>query len=154
MHFAELFSEETVICGLEASDRDGCVREMLQALVAAKRLDRKESERALDAIVAREKIGTTGVGGGVAIPHVKIAGLGRIAAALGIHRGGVEFQSIDGAPVRILFLIVRPDGDDAGHLQFLQWVSRLARNADFRRFVVNAGSTGEILALLHEMSGI
>ena len=154
MGYPDFFSEETVVCGLRAADRDGCFREMLGALVAAKRLTPQESELALEALRNREKVGTTGIGGEVAIPHAKIAGMGRVAAVLATHRDGLDFGSIDGAPVKVVFLIVRPAGEDQEHLRFLQWVSRMGRNGDFRRCVVNAGDKSEILALLREMSGI
>jgi mannitol/fructose-specific phosphotransferase system IIA component (Ntr-type) len=154
MGFAELFTEDTVICGLRSASRDDCFQEMLGKLVEAKRLTAAESELALDAIRKREKVGTTGIGSGVAIPHVKLEGVKRIAAALAIHRDGVDFQAIDGAPVRVVFLVVRPAADDGEHLKFLQWVSRIGRNADFRRFIANATTPAEMLGLLHEMSGI
>ena len=108
--YPDFFSEETVVCGLRAADRDGCFREMLRSPGGRQAPHSQESELALEAPRNREKVGTTGIGGEVAIPHAKIAGMGRVAAVLATHRDGLDFGSIDGAPVKVVFLIVRPAG--------------------------------------------
>lgn len=154
MSFAQLFRQENLVCGLKAADRDGCFVELLDALVANREITKSESAAALEAIRNREKIGSTGIGSGVAIPHVKLPGAKKLAATIGVHAEGVDFNAIDGEPVNVIFLIVRPADDSAEHLKFLQWVSRLARHADFRRFMARTRSTAEMMALMHEMSGV
>lgn len=151
MSFADLFSETTVVQPLRGGDRDACFRELLDVLVEAKRLTAKDSARAMEAILRREQVGSTGIGSGVAIPHVKLDGLKQLAAALGIHPAGVDFRAIDGEKVQIIFLVVRPAEDPGEHLKFLQWVSRLGRNADFRRFLIGSESRAAALGLLREM---
>jgi nitrogen PTS system EIIA component len=152
MSFAALFDESTIVRDLRSEDRDGCFQELLDALVASRRLPKKEAAKALDAIRARERVGSTGIGGGVAIPHVKLEGVPTLAAALGIHRSGVDFRAIDGEAVQIVFFVVRPPDDAADHLRFLRWVSRLGRSRDFKKFVIAANSDVEVLSLLEEMS--
>ena len=152
MSFAELFTEETIVHPLRAGDRDACFRELLDVLVSTERLTGKESARAFEAVLRREQVGSTGIGNGVAIPHVKLDGVKRLAAVLGVHSTGLDFRAIDGERVQIVFLVVRPADDQGEHLKFLQWVSRLGRNADFRRFLISARSPGEVVALLREMS--
>jgi mannitol/fructose-specific phosphotransferase system IIA component (Ntr-type) len=151
MRFSDLFEEQSVICGLRSDDRDECFRELLTQLVETRRISKELSDTALEAILKRERIGSTGIGSGVAIPHVKIPEVRQIVATVGIHHNGIEFRAIDGEPVHIVFLIIRPADEANEHLKFLQWISRLARNADFRRFMSTANSRSEMVSLLHEM---
>ncbi|HET6202069.1 MAG TPA: PTS sugar transporter subunit IIA [Planctomycetota bacterium] len=149
--FWDLFDPCAVLLDLQAGDRDGVFAELLGALVAARRLTRKEGERALALFRKREELGTTGIGGGIAIPHVKIPGLARVAAALGLSRAGVDYRSVDGERVRAIFLIARPEAEEEEHLRFLRWVSGLARHRDFLRFALSAKSADELRALLQEL---
>lgn len=151
MTFAELFTEQTVLHDLKATTSDECFQEILDALVASNRLAKKEVPRALEVLRRREKLGSTGIGNGVAIPHVKLEGLGDMAVGLGVHRGGLDFRAIDGERVRIVFLVVRSAEDAGEHLRLLQWISRLGRNDDFRRFVAAAKSPAEMIGLLKEL---
>lgn len=152
MRFAELFDEDSVVCGLKASDREGICQELLDSLVASRRISRAESIAAFEAVKKRERMGSTGIGCGVAIPHVKINNVSKLVATVGVHYDGVDYHAIDGEAVHIIFLVVRPDVDAREHLQFLQWVSKLGRSADFRRFMRSANSRSEIVSLLNEMS--
>ncbi|MFN0207556.1 MAG: PTS sugar transporter subunit IIA [Planctomycetota bacterium] len=151
MRFSELFDEESVVCGLKSDDRAGCFREILDQLVVTKKITAALSETAFVAIQNRERVGSTGIGCGVAIPHVKTPEAKKLIATVGIHHTGVDFKAIDSELVRIVFLIIRPNDESGEHLKFLQWISRLGRSADFRRFMANANSRSEMVSLLHEM---
>lgn len=154
MHYWELFQESTITTKLEAKTKDALLREMTDLLVEAKALTKKEGSKAFDLLKKREQVGSTGVGRGVAIPHVKLPGAKTVAAALGVHKTGIDYRSVDGETVHVVFCIVRPEQDADEHLKFLQWVSRLARHQDFRQFAKRAGDEKELLALLKEMSGV
>lgn len=153
MSFAELFSEEATLCRIDAEDRGECLRAMLRALVKSRRLTRRGSEKAREAIEQRERLGSTGIGGGVAIPHAKIDGLERVAVAVATHAEGLDFQSVDGELVKVVFLVVRPASEDVEHLGFLRWVASIGRNPDFRRFASAVETPAEMLSLLREMGG-
>lgn len=150
--FWEVFEPAHIVRDLRAVDREGVLAELVAALVSDGALTKREAERALELLRKREVLGSTGIGGGVAIPHVKVPGLRRIAAALGLSRAGIEYRSVDGAPVRIVFLVVRPAGEEEEHLRFLQWISGLARHRDLARFALAAGDVSEVVALLREFS--
>lgn len=154
MHYWELFQESTITTGLEGKTKDALLREMTDLLVEAKALTKKEGSKAFDLLKKREQAGSTGVGRGVAVPHVKVSGLKTVAAGLGVHRAGIDYRSIDGEAVHLVFCIVRPDQDSDEHLKFLQWVSRLARHQDFRQFAKRAKDEKELLALLKEMASV
>ena len=152
MYYWELFREETIVWDLQSKTKDAVLREMLDALVDGKVLSRKEGTKVFDLLKKREQEGSTGIGSGVAIPHVKVPGAKSLCAAFGVHRTGVDYRSVDGEPVHLIFLVIRPVEDAEEHLRFLQWVSKLGRNADFRRFALRAKDASEILSLLKEMS--
>jgi len=103
------------------------------------------------ALVAREKLGSTAVGAGVAIPHAKVKGIKHPVLAVGIAPGGVDFAAADGEPVRLLFVIVSPLDTPAEHLRMLAQISRwLGRGAARVRALLEAGSREAVAALLKE----
>ncbi|MEP7012059.1 MAG: PTS sugar transporter subunit IIA [Acidobacteriota bacterium] len=98
-------------------------------------------------LAEREALGSTGVGGGVAIPHCKLAGLSRAILAIGIAPGGIEFRAVDALPVRLFFLVVSPSQSPAEHLQVLAAISRWVRAPGRIEQVLAAGSPAAIFAL-------
>lgn len=154
MHYWEIFQEEAIFLNLEGKKKEEVLKEIVDGLTEKKLLSKKEATKAYELLKKREQVGSTGIGNAVAIPHVKYPGLDRIVAAVGIHRAGIDYRSIDGHPVKLVVMIIRPEGDSEEHLKFLQWVSKLSRNADFRSFALNAKDEKEILALFKEMASL
>lgn len=147
-----LIDAAVLVPSLAAADRDAALGELLDAMVAAGQVQSSARKALLRQLLAREEQGSTGLGNGVAVPHVKEAEVSEIVMAVAISAAGLGFDAIDGRPVHILFLVLGPKGQPENHLQVLRWVSGLARNADFRRFAQNAESAEEIRELLHEMT--
>lgn len=154
MHYWELFQESTLTTKLESKTKDALLREMTDLLVDAKTLTKKEGTKAFELLKKREQIGSTGIGRGIAFPHVKLPGAKTVAAALGVHKAGLDYRSIDGGAVHVVFCVIRPETDSDEHLKFLQWISRLTRHQDFREFAKRAKDEKELLALLKEMSAV
>ena len=95
----------------------------------------------------------------VAIPHVKLAGLDKVAASLSVHTTGVEWAAVDGELVNIFFAILRPEEandqhDPERHLDMMRWIARLARDSDFRSFAMQAHTKRELVDLLKEMANV
>ncbi|HEV7668397.1 MAG TPA: PTS sugar transporter subunit IIA [Thermoanaerobaculia bacterium] len=99
-------------------------------------------------LAEREALGSTGVGGGVAIPHCKLKDLPRAILAIGIAGDGIEFRAVDGLPVQLFFLVVSPSQSPAEHLQVLAAISRWVRAPGRIAKVLAAGSPEAIFALL------
>jgi PTS system nitrogen regulatory IIA component len=151
----KLFKAKSCSVGLKANDRDGVFDELVENLVHGGSLEEALRGAALKALVAREEMASTGVGMNVAIPHVKLAGLDRVAVSLSIHLGGVDWNATDGDPVNLFFTVLRPDRpgeqhDPDRHLEMMRWIARLARDSDFRRFAMAAKSKKELVDLLKE----
>jgi PTS system nitrogen regulatory IIA component len=101
-------------------------------------------------LAEREKLNTTGIGEGVAIPHGKLAGLPRLYASFGVSRAGVDFSSIDGKPTQLFFALVAPENSAGIHLKALARISRLFRNPQFREAILLAPDSGRVYGLIAE----
>lgn len=134
MRFGEILSVDRVTTSLGASDK----HEALEAL--ARLFVDLPTDDVLRVLEAREKLASTGVGSGVAIPHGRLAAAKTVQAALAIAPGGVPFDAIDAQPVSIFVTIVGPESQPGEHLKALARVSRLLRNAGIRQGLLAAPS--------------
>ncbi len=125
MRLRDMLDESTVKVGLESLDKEECIEELTDVLVLAGRV--ADRSRVLSAVRTREAEGSTGIGKGVAVPHGKCAGLAGTVLAVGISKHGIEFDSADGKPVKIVFLIAASASEPGKHLQMLAEVVRLIR---------------------------
>jgi len=124
MHLADLISPEAVIPSLRAKTK----KQLLQELAArAARLTGLQERYVFDTLLQRERLGSTGLGEGIAIPHGKFAGLKRIVGIFARLAEPVEFDAVDGEPVDVVFLLLAPEGAGADHLKALARISRLLR---------------------------
>ena len=141
-----------IIPSLTATSKDEAFGEMLNKVVEEGRISKRERTSMKKQLLEREAQGSTGLGNGIAIPHVKTKKLEEHHLVLANSKDGIPFDAIDGQPVHTVFLVMGPADDPEGHLQALRWISTLARNADLRRFVLGAKDEAEIRDLLEEMS--
>lgn len=150
MPITELLSEQQVIPALNGQTKDSVLRELVEALVVQHpEIDRG---RLLEVLEERERLGSTGIAEGVAIPHGKLPGLPRVLAVFGRHQAGVDFQSLDGSPTKLFFLLVAPTEAASQHLKALAGISRLVRDAAFRNSLIGARDQRELYQriLAHE----
>jgi mannitol/fructose-specific phosphotransferase system IIA component (Ntr-type) len=146
MRLRDLLEESVVKVGLQSADKEACFEEMTDILVKAGKVTDRAG--ALAAIRAREAQGTTGIGQGVAIPHGKHASITTLTAALGISSRGIEFDSIDGARVRVVFLLLARMDDPGPHVRALAEIARLVQTPGFYRKLTEADSAKEVLDIL------
>jgi len=109
-----------------------------------------DSNRLEEVLWDRERLGSTAIGDGIAIPHGKLPELKNVIAAFGRHRQGAEFQSLDGKPSQLFFLLVAPEDSVGLHLKALARVSRLLKNQEFRRRLLDASDGAEIYRAIEE----
>lgn len=152
MSYSELYQENNIIDDLESTEKRAVIEEMIDIAVSRDLCAKSKKKSILDALLEREKLGSTGLGHGVAIPHVKIDGFQGQVAILARSKSGVDFNAVDGEAVHIFFLLVSPLTDAAEHLSILQWISRMARHQDFASFVKNAKDEKEICGIIQEFS--
>jgi len=106
---------------------------------------------ALDAVLTRERTQSTGTGAGIAIPHGKCNAVKKLIMAIGIAHEPIEFDSVDGKPVRILILLVSPTDQTGPHIQALAAISRLMLNEEFKQKLEQTASADEVYGLLNEI---
>lgn len=150
MKFADFVSREAITATVVAEDKESVIRELAQSLLRAGVLVPSEFESVVKAILKREELGSTGIGRGVAVPHTKHPGVDRLVATVGVSRRGVDFNSLDGEKVQLLFLLVSPPDRPGDHLRALENISRQLRDESFCKFLKQAKTSEEILQLLDE----
>ena len=149
---AKLIDAAALIGELEAKTKAAALEELLVAAQAAGAVPASAAKALGKRLADREAIGSTGLGNGVAVPHVKGDEVRRVTLVLARCRKGLEWQAIDGRPVHVLFLLVSPSDEPEVHLQCLRWIAGLARNSDFRRFLLDAADPAAMRELLRELS--
>ncbi len=150
MKFMDFISPRAIRADLAAGDKPGAVREMVQGLVDAGEIDPPEMEGIIKAIMNREELGSTGIGRGIAVPHAKHASVDRLVGTAAVSRDGVDFDSLDGEKVYVLFLLVSPLDRPGDNLRALEYVARQLRDDRFCRFLKQAKTAKEIQQLLEE----
>ena len=152
MTYSHLFKEKNIIEDVQAVEKREVIEEMLDEAVARGICPKNKKKIILDCLLEREKLGSTGLGHGVAIPHVKLDSFQGQISILARSKVGVDFNAVDGEPVNIFFLLISSSKDAQGHLSILQWISRLARHQDFGSFIRNAKDSKEIFGIIKEFS--
>ncbi len=155
MDWHKRFRSEACTLGLAATDKDAALAEVVRGLVTARQLAPELAADALGALRAREEVASTGVGMNVAIPHVRLDGLAEAVCSLALAPRGIDWGAVDGEPVRLLFVVLRPSErtdrhDPADHLEMMRWIARMARDPEFRAAALRAATRTELLALLAE----
>lgn len=148
MKITDILVREASILDLKSSVKDDLLAEMAGALAAAE--PALEADSLLGVLREREALQSTGIGEGVAIPHGKVEGLDRLVAAFARSTEGVDFDSIDGQPTQLLFLLVVPEQSGGQHLKALARISRFFRDASFREKLLGAGDLEEIFRAIEE----
>lgn len=150
MKFADFVSRDAIRADLTADDKEGVIREMVQALQAASKIAEGEYESIVKAIMKREELGSTGIGRGVAVPHTKHPSIDRLVGTVAVSAEGVDFDSLDGEKVHLFFLLISPPDRPGDHLRALENVSRQLRDETFCKFLKQAKNPEDILQLLDE----
>ncbi|MBN2579965.1 MAG: PTS sugar transporter subunit IIA [Pirellulales bacterium] len=150
MKFAEFICPEAIRADLAAVDKEGAIREIVQALQEAGRIQAKEQENIVKAILKREELGSTGIGRGVAVPHTKHSSVDRLIGTVAVSHQGTDFDSLDGESVHLFFLLISPTDRPGDHLRALENISRQLRVDTFCRFLKQAKTPEEIRQLLDE----
>ncbi|MBC24143.1 MAG: PTS fructose transporter subunit IIA [Phycisphaerae bacterium] len=150
MKLTDLVVNEAVIVKLEGAKRNEVIEELLDALVAAGRVDTGNRDDYLKAIIKREKRGSTGFGHGVAVPHAKAESIDQISVAIGLCADGVDFNALDQQPVHAVFLLLSPEDRPEDHLDAMEAIFGSLSQEQFRRFLFQAQSIDDVMTLLDE----
>jgi PTS system nitrogen regulatory IIA component len=146
MKITEFLLPDSVIGALAAKDKPGVLGELCVPL--CRRVPGVEVAKLTEVLLDRERLSSTGIGDGVAIPHGKMAGLAGLVAAFGVSKDGVDFDAIDGKPTHLFFALLAPENSAGVHLKALARISRLFKNASFRKAILEAADGKAIFDLI------
>jgi PTS system fructose-specific IIA component/PTS system nitrogen regulatory IIA component len=150
MKLSDFVVREAVVPNLIATTKEQVIREMVNSLRATGHIQNGEDEAVIKAIMKREEQGTTGIGRGVAVPHTKHGGAARLICTVALSKKGIDFSSLDGDPVHILFMLISPADRPGDHLRALESISRHLRNDTFCRFLRQSATREQMVELLDE----
>ena len=148
MRIAEFLREDLVFPDLAATDKAGVLGELCAGLARA--FPAIPAAKMSETLLEREKLGSTGIGEGVAIPHGKLPGIPGLIAAFARSIQGVDFASIDGKPTQLFFVLFAPDNSAGLHLKALARISRLFKQPQFRQAILTADGAAGIFRLISE----
>lgn len=148
MKISQILKKESIIANLESTDKKGVIEELADSVSRTTRASSSEIARVL---LEREQLGSTGIGGGIAIPHGKLNAIDSITLGFGLSRSGVEYDSLDNRPVHIFFLLLTPENSTGGHLKVLAQISKLLKMDQFKQDLKQAESEQQIIDIIQEV---
>jgi nitrogen PTS system EIIA component len=147
MKILDVLQKEAILDDLKSQNKKGILEELVIPLAQITGRDQKDLVRVL---MDRERLGSTGIGGGIGIPHGKIKDLESLVLGFGLSRKGVDFEAIDGQPTHIFFILITPENSTGLHLKLLARISRILKNDHFKQRLQNATDHDEILGIIKE----
>ena len=150
MKLCDFVVQTALIPEIPLGSKESAIRSMVAALRQAGSIKAADEDGIVAAILKREELGSTGIGRGVAVPHTKHPSVDKLIAAIAVSADGVDFASLDGEPVYVMFLLVSPPDRPGDHLRGLENISRHLRNDKFCKFLRQSKSAQDIWELLQE----
>ncbi|MBF0232103.1 MAG: PTS sugar transporter subunit IIA [Desulfamplus sp.] len=148
MKISDVLAKDSIVVNLKSKDKKGVLEELAASISKSAGT---ESNNIVRVLLEREQLGSTGIGGGIGIPHGKLAGIDSIVVGFGLSREGVDFDSLDNKPVHIFFLLITPINSTGIHLNVLAHISKLLKQSHFKNNLLKAESTEEIEQLIQSL---
>ena len=148
MRISEILNKDLLIPNLQSTNKKGVLEELAAALVGQHKLG--DLDQVVEVLLDREKLGSTGIGDGIAIPHGKVKDLKGVVASFGRSRDGIDFESIDQKPAHLFFLLVAPENSAGVHLKALARISRLLKDPSFREKLMDAETKEDLFRIISE----
>jgi len=145
MKLLEVLDAQAILPDLKAGTKTEALEELV---IPVARQSGVAVEELVRVLLERERLGSTGIGGGIGVPHGKIPHIDRLFLGVGLSRRGIDFESLDGRPAHILFLLVTPENSMGLHLKVLARISRILKNESFKESLLQARTREDILAVI------
>lgn len=150
MKIMDFLSKDAVIMEIKSAKKEDVVKELVDALINANEIEKRSRAKIVEALMAREALGSTAIGQGVAIPHAKSDAVTKLLAAFGLSKKGIEFDSLDGEPAYIFFLLLAPQDSAGPHLKALARISRLLKDRYFRDGLRASADVKSVVKIISE----
>jgi mannitol/fructose-specific phosphotransferase system IIA component (Ntr-type) len=151
MRFSKLVKKKNIFAELECDEREGALREMIGKLAKNGEVGEDGAEKILEGLMSRERLGTTGIGKGIAIPHVRSDDFDDVLIAVGRSSGGVDFAAVDGDLVKLVFLILAPESKQDDYMAALRWVSTVGRDEYNNKLLLGATTAAGFVELFADI---
>jgi PTS system nitrogen regulatory IIA component len=148
MKITDILDEASIIQDLRSTSKKGVLEELSDVLVEGGKLP--DRDKVVEVLLDREKLGSTGIGDGIAIPHGKMKGIEDLVTSFGRSTKGINFESIDNKPTHLFFLLVAPENSAGIHLKALARISRLLKDPSFRNRLMEAKDRRDLFAIIAE----
>ncbi len=148
MKIAEILQEQCVVADIRGKTKREIITELVEALAKARLV--KDVEPVVNVVMDREKLGSTGIGNGVAVPHGKLKNINNIMCAFGRSQNGVDFDAVDRAPVHIFFLVLAPEDSASLHLKVLSRITKILRDQSLRKKIIKLTNVRELYTSILE----
>lgn len=153
MKLSDIICMEAIVPQLTASDRNDAIEELITALAKKKKLGKADPVALTAAMIKREAEASTGIGKGVAVPHIKHPDVAKLVAVVGCSSSGIDFSSLDKQPVYTVFLLLSPASNPDKHLQAMETIFKNLQKDDFRRFLRQAQNANDIIEAIKDADG-
>ena len=150
MKFVDFVSRDAIRTNLDVDDKEQVIHAMVSALLESGKITDDQHESIVEAVLKREELGSTGIGRGVAVPHTKHPSVDELVGTVAVSEDGVDFNSLDGEKVHLLFLLISPPDRPGDHLRALENISRQLRDDTFCRFLKQSKTPEDVWQLLEE----
>jgi PTS system nitrogen regulatory IIA component len=147
MKISQFLHKDSIIADLKAKDKKGVIDEL--ALTISKTTN-TSAKTIAEILLEREQLGSTGIGGGIAIPHGKLNLTESIIIGFGLSKKGIEYESLDNRPVHIFFVLLTSENSTGGHLKVLAQISKLLKTDEFKKGLLSAQSVNDIYEIIME----
>jgi PTS system nitrogen regulatory IIA component len=147
MEILDLLKKETISIDLKSKNKRSVLNELVAPIADIYKI---QQDKIVKVLLEREKLGSTGIGDGIGIPHGRLQDIDSFILGFGISKQGVDFDSMDGKPAYIFFLLITPLNSTGTHLRLLSKISKIMKNEIFREKLINARNSDEILSLIQK----
>ncbi len=147
MKILDVLPRETILGDLKSQDKKGIIEELVNPV---SRIAGINNEDLVQVLMERERLGSTGIGGGIGIPHGKLKDIDNLILGFGLSRKGVDFESLDNKPTHIFFLLITPENSTGLHLKLLARISKILKHELFKERLLNAADSDEIYSIIGE----
>jgi PTS system nitrogen regulatory IIA component len=147
MKILDVLPREAILADLKAQDKKSVLEELVEPIA---RLKEASLDELVLVLMERERLGSTGIGSGIGIPHGKLKNLDDLVLGFGLSRTGVDFESMDGHPTHIFFLLMTPENSTGLHLKVLARISKILKNETFRERLLGATNRDDIYGIIKD----
>jgi PTS system nitrogen regulatory IIA component len=147
MKICDVLKRKAILPDLKAQNKKGILEELVSPVSEIANVNQEDLVKVL---MEREQLGSTGIGGGIGIPHGKMKDIESLVVGFGLSRKGVDFESLDGLPTHIFFLLITPENSTGLHLKLLARISRILKDDPFKTRLLKATSGDQILEIIQE----